>query len=31
MAKNIAVYGIYPNHSMVEKAVEELLPRRINI
>lgn len=24
MAKNIAVYGIYPNRSMVEKAVEEL-------
>lgn len=24
MAKNIAVYGIYPNRKMVEKAVEEL-------
>jgi len=24
MAKNIAVYGIYPNRPMVEKAVEEL-------
>jgi hypothetical protein len=24
MAKNIALYGIYPNRSMVEKAVTEL-------
>ena len=24
MAKNIAVYGIYPKRLMVEKAVEEL-------